>query len=51
VRLLLWLDVWFAARRARLNEKHRSGWDSPVTGTDLLGAMVASHRRKRRPLP
>ena len=37
--------------RERRRSKHLSGWDSPVTGTDLLKAMLDSDKRRREPLP
>lgn len=33
------------------NQQHRSGWDSPITGNDLLAAMLRADERKRSPLP
>jgi hypothetical protein len=37
--------------RARSNAKHRSGWDNPTTGADLLAAMIQTNRRRKDPLP
>lgn len=42
---------WYTNWQARREQKHRSEWDSPVTGTDLLGSMLAVQHRKQRPLP
>lgn len=44
---LTWYDTWQTWR----NQKHRSGWDNPVTGTDLLASMAAASRRRKDPLP
>lgn len=42
---------WRARCDRRAWHKHKSGWDNPTTGTDLLELMVQANRRKKDPLP
>lgn len=43
--------TWLARWRARRSSTGLSGWDNPATGHDLLAAMLAAKRRRKKPLP
>lgn len=51
MRILDLSRTWYTSWRRKVNDKHRSGWDSPVTGTDLLKSMLEAEKRKDHPLP
>jgi hypothetical protein len=51
MRVTATVRTWFANWRRRADDKHRSGWDNPTTGADLLAAMVDRERAKKRKLP
>lgn len=42
---------WYAKWQTWRNDKHRSNWDNPATGTDLLARMIETKKRKENPLP
>ena len=39
---------WLQRLRKRRADRHRSGWDNPVTGTDLLAAMLNTNKQRGR---